>query len=93
MTLDQLAVILLVGLVAGFLATHVMSGRGFGLIGDLLVGIVGALFGTWLFGKLGVAAGSIVGQILIAFVGALILLAILRLVTGGSRGWGRRRVY
>ena len=92
MTVDQLLIILLVGLVAGFLAAHVMSGRGYGLIGDLVVGILGALFGSWLLGKVGVVASSLAGEILIAFVGAVILLAVLRLVTGRGRGWGRRRV-
>ena len=91
MTLDQLLIILLVGVVAGFLAAHVMSGRGYGLLGDLAVGILGALLGSFLFGKLGIAASSLAGEILIAFVGALLLLAVLRLVTGGGRGWGRRR--
>lgn len=104
MTLDQLLLILLVGLVAGFLATHLVAGHGYGLLGDIVVGILGALLGAFLLGNflalhvlapLGIAAGSVLGQIFIAFVGAVILIAVLRLVTG--RGWagpgysGRRR--
>ncbi len=104
MTLDQLLLILLVGLVAGFLATHLVSGHGYGLLGDILIGILGALLGSVLLGAwlaehvlapLNVSGGSVLGQIFIAFVGAVILVAILRLVTGaragGWRGYGRRR--
>jgi uncharacterized membrane protein YeaQ/YmgE (transglycosylase-associated protein family) len=89
MTLDHLLVILLVGLIAGFLASHVMAGGGFGLIGDIVVGIVGALLGGWLFGLIGIAAGSLIGEIIIAFIGACILIAIARLVAGSR--YGRRR--
>jgi uncharacterized membrane protein YeaQ/YmgE (transglycosylase-associated protein family) len=92
MTLDQLLVILLVGLVAGFLASHVMAGRGFGLLGDILVGIVGALLGAWLFlHVLNISASGLLGQIVIAFIGACILIGIVRLFSGGR--FGRRRVY
>jgi len=89
MTVDQLLIILLVGLVAGFAASHVMAGRGFGLIGDLLVGIVGAFLGGWLFGKIGIVAGGLLAQIIIAFIGACILIGIVRLVMGSR--FGRRR--
>ena len=89
MTLDHLLVILLVGLVAGFAASHVMAGRGFGLIGDVVVGIVGALLGAWLFGLVGIVAGSLLAQIIIAFLGACILIGIVRLVAGA--GFARRR--
>lgn len=92
MSTDQLLIILLVGLVAGFMASHVMSGRGYGLLGDLVVGILGTLLGDFLAAKIGIAVSGLAGQILVAFVGALILLAVLRLVTGSGRGWGRRRV-
>lgn len=96
-TLDQLLVLLLVGAVAGFLATHIVAGHGYGLLGDLLVGIIGALIGTFLLtavvttyvlGPLGVTDASILGQIIIAFIGAVLLLAVMRLVAG--RGQGRR---
>ena len=89
MTLDHILIVLLVGLVAGFAASHVMAGRGFGLIGDILVGIVGALLGAWLFSLIGITAGSLLAEIVIAFLGACILIGIVRLVAGGR--FGRRR--
>lgn len=92
MTLDQLLVLLLVGLVAGFLASHVMAGRGFGLIGDILVGIVGALLGSWLLlHVLNIVATGLLGQMVVAFIGAVILIAIVRLFSGGR--FGRRRTF
>ena len=84
---------LLVGLVAGFLASRVMRGGGYGLIGDIVVGLIGAFIGGWLAGLLGIGgSSSLIVTIVIAFIGACILLAILHAVTrgGGSRGWRRR---
>lgn len=79
----SLLVFLLLGLVAGWLAGYVMKG-GFGIIGDMVVGVLGAFIGGWLFSNL--AGRDITGfdlpSILIAFVGACILIAILRLVSG-----------
>jgi uncharacterized membrane protein YeaQ/YmgE (transglycosylase-associated protein family) len=72
--------ILLVGLIAGWLAGKIMKGAGFGMVGDLIVGILGAIIGGWLFGLLGIAAWGLVGNILIALVGALVLLYAVRLV-------------
>jgi uncharacterized membrane protein YeaQ/YmgE (transglycosylase-associated protein family) len=84
-----LLVIIVVGIVAGWLAGRVMEGGGFGLIGDLLVGLVGAFIGDWLLPRLGIHLGAgIVSLIINAFIGAVVLLLILRLVGGG---WGRRR--
>ena len=71
---------LLVGLIAGWLAGKVMRGGGFGVIGDMIVGIIGALIGGWLFGVLGIGVGGLIGAIITAFVGAVILLALLRLI-------------
>ncbi len=85
---------LIVGLIAGFLASRVMRGGGYGLIGDIVVGIIGALIGGWLAGLLGPGSFGLIGTIIVAFIGACILLAILHAVGGGrasrSRGWGRR---
>mgnify|MGYP001185097907 CR=1 FL=1 len=87
---------LLVGLIAGFLASRVMRGGGYGLIGDIVVGLIGAFIGGWLAGLLGIGVGSssLIVSIVIAFIGACILLAILHAVSRGgasrSRGWGRR---
>jgi uncharacterized membrane protein YeaQ/YmgE (transglycosylase-associated protein family) len=71
--------LLLVGLVAGFLASLIVSSR-FGLIGDLIIGVVGSFIGVWLFGQLHIAIGSgFIGEVIPAFVGAVILLLVLRL--------------
>jgi uncharacterized membrane protein YeaQ/YmgE (transglycosylase-associated protein family) len=92
---QSLLVILVVGIVAGWLAGRVMAGGGFGLIGDLVVGLIGAFIGDWLLPRLGIHLGSgILSLILNAFIGAVVLLLILRLVSGGGWGyrprWGRR---
>lgn len=84
---------LLIGLVAGFLASQVMRGGGYGLIGDIVVGLIGAFIGGWLADLLGIGgSSSLIVSIVIAFIGACILLAILHMVAGGgrSRGWRRR---
>jgi len=75
---------LLVGLVAGFLASRVMRGGGYGLIGDIVVGLIGAFIGGWLASFLGLGSSGLIGTIIVAFIGACILLAILHAVTGGS---------
>jgi uncharacterized membrane protein YeaQ/YmgE (transglycosylase-associated protein family) len=81
MTTNQWIWFLLVGIVAGWLAGKVMRGAGYGIIGDLVVGVLGALLGGWLFGKLGIAiGGGLLGAIITAFVGALILVWVLRLM-------------
>jgi uncharacterized membrane protein YeaQ/YmgE (transglycosylase-associated protein family) len=88
---QSLLIIIIVGIVAGWLAGRVMEGGGFGLIGDLLVGLIGAFIGDWLLPQLGVHLGAgIVALILNAFIGAVVLLLILRLVSGGGWGYGRR---
>jgi uncharacterized membrane protein YeaQ/YmgE (transglycosylase-associated protein family) len=91
---ESLLVIIFVGIVAGWLAGRVMEGGGFGLTGDLIVGLIGAFIGDWLLPQLGVHFGTgIVPLIINAFIGAVILLLILRLVGGGwgyGRRWGRR---
>jgi len=91
---QSLLVIIVVGIVAGWLAGRVMEGGGFGLVGDLVVGLIGAFIGDWLLPQLGVHFGTgIIPLIINAFIGAAVLLLILRLVGGGwgySRGWGRR---
>src|SRR5262245_10729482 len=70
----------LIGLVAGALAGRVVSGHGYGLIGDLIVGVVGAFLGGWLFAvAFGVVGGGFVASLLTAFVGAVILLWLIRL--------------
>ena len=78
---------IIVGLVAGVLASLVMGGTGYGIIGDIIIGIVGAFVGGWVFSSLGVSSplAGLPGTILVAFVGAVLLLFILRLIRGGVR--------
>jgi uncharacterized membrane protein YeaQ/YmgE (transglycosylase-associated protein family) len=79
-------VILVVGLVAGWLAGKIVQGTGFGLIGDICIGIVGAFIAAWLLPRLGIALGTgMVRAILNSTIGAVILLLIVRLVRGGGR--------
>jgi uncharacterized membrane protein YeaQ/YmgE (transglycosylase-associated protein family) len=80
---------IIVGLIAGWLAGMVMRGGGYGLIGDIIVGVVGGLLGGWIATSLLHIGADVNGinleSILVAFVGAVILLVVLRLLNGGSR--------
>jgi len=87
--MESLFIILIVGLIAGFAASHVVAGHGYGLIGDIVVGILGALLGFFVAGALGIVMAGLLVEIIVAFIGAVILLAVLRLVTGRGR-FGRR---
>ena len=70
---------IVVGGIAGWLAGKVMKGGGFGVLMDIVIGIVGAMIGGWLFGMLGIfSGGGLIGSILVAFVGACILLWLVR---------------
>jgi uncharacterized membrane protein YeaQ/YmgE (transglycosylase-associated protein family) len=72
---------IIVGLVAGWLAGQVMKGGGYGVLMDILLGLLGGIIGGWLFGSLGIwPAGGIVGSILVSFVGAVILVALARML-------------
>ena len=83
---ESIIVVLFVGLVAGWLAGKVVRGTGFGIIGDILVGIAGALIAAWLFPRLGIHLGSgLVSEIIYSAIGAIILLLIVRLVRTGGR--------
>jgi uncharacterized membrane protein YeaQ/YmgE (transglycosylase-associated protein family) len=86
---DQgILVILLVGLVAGWLAGKIVRGAGFGVIGDIAIGIVGAFIAAWLLPKLHIALGTgLIREIINATLGAVVLLLIVRLVSGGGRRW------
>ena len=86
MSNEGLLVILFVGLVAGWLAGKVVRGTGFGIIGDILVGIAGALVASLIFPRLGVHLGSgLVSDIIYSAIGAIVLLLIVRLVRTGGR--------
>jgi len=78
---ESLLVILLVGLVAGWLAGQIVKGGGFGLIGDIVVGVIGAYVAAWLLPRLGIRIGiGFIRQIIDATIGAVILLFAIRLV-------------
>ena len=94
MSNESLLVIVAVGLVAGWLAGQIMRGAGYGLVGDLIIGVIGAYIGDWLLPRLGILLGvGLVAAIVDATIGALLLLFVFRLVAGRRRwggGWGRR---
>jgi uncharacterized membrane protein YeaQ/YmgE (transglycosylase-associated protein family) len=68
------------GIIAGWIAGLLVRGRGFGLIGDLVIGLLGGLIGGWLAGLLGIQASSWLSQVLVAALGGVVLVAIIRLV-------------
>ena len=70
--------LLIVGLVAGFLADKVVKNT-FGLVGDLLVGVAGSFIGTWIFGQFNIGGGGLIEQIIYALAGAILLLLVIRL--------------
>jgi len=78
---------IIVGLVAGLLASLVMGGIGYGIVGDIIVGILGAFLGGWLFGQMGWGTPfpGLAGAIFVAFIGAVVLLLIVRLLKGAKR--------
>jgi uncharacterized membrane protein YeaQ/YmgE (transglycosylase-associated protein family) len=71
---------LLIGLAAGWLAGRITKGKGFGLIGNLIVGCVGAVLGGWLLGLLGIMTYGLIGSLIAALAGALVLLWILSII-------------
>jgi uncharacterized membrane protein YeaQ/YmgE (transglycosylase-associated protein family) len=82
---ETLLVILFVGLVAGWLAGHVVRGTGLGIVGGMVIGIIGALIGGMLLPRIGIHLGvGIVPAILNATIGAILLLLVVRLVRGGG---------
>jgi uncharacterized membrane protein YeaQ/YmgE (transglycosylase-associated protein family) len=86
MSNESILVILFVGLIAGWLAGQVVRGTGFGIIGDILVGIAGALVASLLFPRLGIAIGTgLVREIIYSAIGAIILLVVVRLLFRGGR--------
>lgn len=89
MSLESLLIILVVGLVAGWLASVIVRGGGMGILADMLVGLIGALIGSWLAPRLHLdLGGGLAAEIIYATLGAIILLVILRLLLGMR---GRRR--
>jgi uncharacterized membrane protein YeaQ/YmgE (transglycosylase-associated protein family) len=72
--------LLLVGLIAGWAAGHIMKGGGYGVVMDIVLGIIGAVVGGWLMGLLGIHAGGFIGTIIVAIFGAVVLIWITRLL-------------
>jgi uncharacterized membrane protein YeaQ/YmgE (transglycosylase-associated protein family) len=75
---------LIVGLIAGWIAGKVSRGRGFGCIANVILGLIGAVLGGWIFTKLGILGGGLIYSIAAATVGAVILVAVARLFSGGG---------
>jgi len=75
---------ILVGLLAGWLAGKLTRGRGFGCLANLLLGLAGAVLGGWAFNQLDIAVGGFLGSLAAATVGAVLLLALARLLVGGN---------
>jgi len=71
---------ILIGIAAGWLAGQLLRGGGYGLVGDLIVGVIGALLGGWLFGLAGIATFGLIGQLVVATIGAIVLILLLRLI-------------
>ncbi|HXW56647.1 MAG TPA: GlsB/YeaQ/YmgE family stress response membrane protein [Candidatus Cybelea sp.] len=72
---------IVVGLIAGWLAGKVMKGRGYGVLVDIILGILGGIVGGWIFGVLGIwHGGGMIGSIIVAFIGAVILVGLTRLL-------------
>ena len=81
----EILVVLLIGAIAGWLGSQIFSGRGLGLLGNIVVGILGSFVGYWLLGKLGVSFGAgWVGAILTGALGAIIILAIVNAIFRSS---------
>ena len=81
MTLEAILIILVIGAVAGWLAGQIVRGMGFGLIGNIVVGIVGAFIAGWLLPRIGIViGGGMIGSIINATIGAVVLLVIIGLI-------------
>ena len=76
----SILILIISGILAGWLAGVIVKGNGFGLLGDLIVGLIGGVIGGWLAGLLGLQAGSWLGQILVAALGGVVFVVILRAI-------------
>ena len=80
MSITGLVIFLAIGAVAGWLAGVLMKGGGFGLLTNIVIGVIGAVLGGFVFGLLGISAGGLIGSIVTATVGAALLLFIVSIV-------------
>ncbi len=76
----DIVIFLLIGAVSGWLAGEIFKGGGFGLIGNIIVGVIGGFIGGWLAGKLGIGGGGLLWQIIISVAGAWVLLFVISLI-------------
>ncbi len=79
--MEQFLYFILIGLAAGWLAGQIAKTRGNTIVGNLIVGVIGAVLGGWLFGLLQIKATGLVGQLIVATVGAIVLIALLRMIS------------
>lgn len=84
MTVGEFLTVLLIGLIAGWVAGIVFKGRGYGILADIILGIVGAVIGGFLFGQLGISAYGFIGRVAVAAVGTIVLVGIAHLLGGRS---------
>ncbi len=82
---EQLCILLVVGALAGWLAGLILRRQGFGLLGNLIIGVLGSFFGRWLVGVLGFGVRSTLASLITAVIGAVVLLWILSLFRSGSK--------
>lgn len=75
--------VIVIGILAGFLAGKIMRGKGYGLVADLVIGILGSFVGVKIFEMLGIAAWGLAGQLIMSLVGALVILFVVRLIKKG----------
>jgi uncharacterized membrane protein YeaQ/YmgE (transglycosylase-associated protein family) len=80
MDFSSLVIFLLIGIIAGWLAGAIMKGGGFGLFGSMVLGVIGAFIGGYLFDLLGISAGGFFGSLVTATVGAVVLLYVVKLI-------------
>ncbi|PLX47744.1 MAG: GlsB/YeaQ/YmgE family stress response membrane protein [Desulfobulbaceae bacterium] len=80
MDIMSLIIFIAVGALAGWLAGIIMKGRGFGVIGNVIVGLVGAVLGGFIFGFLGITTGGLLGSIIMATIGAVLLLFAINII-------------
>ncbi|MBC7830533.1 MAG: GlsB/YeaQ/YmgE family stress response membrane protein [Hyphomicrobium sp.] len=80
MDIQSLLILLLIGAIAGWLAGTLVKGYGFGLVGNIVIGVIGAFIGAWLLPQFGLWEGGLIGSIISATIGAIILLLLIGLV-------------
>ncbi len=80
MSIEYLIWFLIIGLIAGWLASILMKSGRQSLVEYLIIGVIGALLGGWLFSLLGISAGGLIGSLITALVGAIVLIFLLRLI-------------